>query len=364
MLKRKIFLMMVLVLCITISGCGIVMRQISESDESEEEENLFITQEAKTLDESHVTYYYYDRLHGTDKELYCLLYNGIVQMDENIPIPEYIDYDIVNRIFRYMMYDHPEIFWISGYQMVEIKNQMILYPEFSISPQNIDYYNEKCKKFVSGAEQAVGKEQDAYKIALLLYEFMIKNIHYVHSADDQNMISAVLTRRAVCTGFVKTYQYLLNQYGIESVAVTGFTREGIAHMWNLVKIDGRYYYTDVTYGQVNSTDTETNYDLFNVTTEEIEKIYEFEAGQILEPCISEEANFFVKNGSVYEKMDKGKLKSQFAKGLPVTIKCSSEELYQEMIRYLIKEKHIYDYLPEQQDINYRTNDELKKIYFF
>ena len=65
-----------------------------------------------------------------------------------------------------------------------------------------------------------------------------------------------------------------------------------------------------------------------------------------------------------EKMDKGKLKLQLAKGLPATIKCSSEELYQEMIRYLIKEKHIYDYLPEQQDLNYRTNDELKKIYFF
>ena len=47
---------------------------------------------------------------------------------------------------------------------------------------------------------------------------------------------------SVCEGYSKAYTMLLAKAGIESYLVSGNN-----HMWNLVKIDGEYYQTDVTW---------------------------------------------------------------------------------------------------------------------
>lgn len=50
----------------------------------------------------------------------------------------------------------------------------------------------------------------------------------------------------VCEGYAKTMQFVLNQLGVDTIYITGSTSDGL-HAWNLVKINGKYYYLDATW---------------------------------------------------------------------------------------------------------------------
>lgn len=55
---------------------------------------------------------------------------------------------------------------------------------------------------------------------------------------------ALVNRTAVCEGYALAYKYLLNKWGIDCLMVSSGTMN---HVWNLVKLDGKYYQTDVTW---------------------------------------------------------------------------------------------------------------------
>ena len=57
---------------------------------------------------------------------------------------------------------------------------------------------------------------------------------------------ALVNKLAVCNGYALATNLLLQKVGIESMKVDG-TADGDDHAWNLVKVDGAYYYLDVTW---------------------------------------------------------------------------------------------------------------------
>ena len=80
----------------------------------------------------------------------------------------------------------------------------------------------------------------------------------------------------VVYGYAKTYQYLLKKLGILSHMVSGYsynpvTGAGEAHAWNLVRINGEYYYTDVTWAD----QTNVFYSYLNCDYSQISKDHQF-----------------------------------------------------------------------------------------
>lgn len=82
--------------------------------------------------------------------------------------------------------------------------------------------------------------------------------------------------RAVCAGYARALELLLNLAGVECYYVTGNTTTD-PHAWNVVKIDGEYYNVDATWDDPPSEDNKIRYDYFNLSDTEISKdhfIYE------------------------------------------------------------------------------------------
>jgi uncharacterized protein YjdB len=75
---------------------------------------------------------------------------------------------------------------------------------------------------------------------------------------------------AVCQGYAEAYRYLLDLVGIESYICTS---DALFHAWNIVKLDGDYYYVDVTWddpvwdrsGRVMHTNFLCSYEEFSKT---------------------------------------------------------------------------------------------------
>ncbi len=117
-----------------------------------------------------------------------------------------------------------------------------------------DAYNDGYKKvadeLVSGIK-GNGKLNDMQK-ALLLHDRLALYISYnkdgYYSSKvpdiDHSGQGALVNRRAVCDGYAKAYRYLLALVGIESEIISSAT---LGHAWNIVYIDGKAYYVDVTW---------------------------------------------------------------------------------------------------------------------
>ena len=63
---------------------------------------------------------------------------------------------------------------------------------------------------------------------------------------------------AVCAGFAKASQVIFQNIGIESYTIIGNTSS--RHMWNIVKVNGKYYYYDSTVAACRKKTSKGYYD--------------------------------------------------------------------------------------------------------
>lgn len=80
--------------------------------------------------------------------------------------------------------------------------------------------------------------------------WIVSNVRYDEDNETKyqhDLTGAVLDGLAVCDGYAGTFYYMANAVGLNALFEDGITNSNrIRHAWNLVEIDGTYYYTDPT----------------------------------------------------------------------------------------------------------------------
>lgn len=97
-------------------------------------------------------------------------------------------------------------------------------------------------------------------IALAVHDWLANNVTYdqIEVTQDafkfrnHNAVGALISQKAVCEGFARAYQLLLNRLGVDCMMVCGKAEadgswENGLHAWNIVCINGKNYYVDVTW---------------------------------------------------------------------------------------------------------------------
>ena len=84
---------------------------------------------------------------------------------------------------------------------------------------------------------------DAQK-ALIVHDRIIENCEYDLTYTKRYATHTLLEGSSVCTGYSYAYKYLLEKLGIKC---TFETSEVLNHLWNIVYLDGKKYYVDLTY---------------------------------------------------------------------------------------------------------------------
>ena len=109
---------------------------------------------------------------------------------------------------------------------------------------------------------------------------------------------AIVKSSAVCDGYARAYQYLLYKVGILSHVATGVA-DGGGHAWNLVKLDGKWYYTDLTWDDPDASGGFVFYEHFNITDEQLADCdHIIDNPYVMPQCNNTEHNYFVKNGGI------------------------------------------------------------------
>ena len=216
-----------------------------------------------------------------------------------IPGSKLSEFDIREVVNAYIS-DNPEIFWIEnvfGYAYVEDNTIVEFYSVISSDEceKYIDRFNQRVDEILS----AVGTGRTEYQREKIVHDKLISNCTYktgvTTSSDGWQYFSAygaIVEGEAVCEGYSKAVQLLMTRVGIVCSTVRG-EADGVAHMWNVVEMNGEWYHLDATW---DDNDDNINYEYFNVTTEDICSNHTISPGitEISESQMAEEGNGIIR----------------------------------------------------------------------
>ncbi|MCL2698521.1 MAG: hypothetical protein FWE74_10645 [Oscillospiraceae bacterium] len=100
-------------------------------------------------------------------------------------------------------------------------------------------------------------EMTDFEKTVILYDWITRNVwydwngYYGNSPKKVSVYNALVEKSAVCSGFARAFEFLLNEAGITNRLISG-RADGYGgwggHAWNLVKINGSWYHVDTTWG--------------------------------------------------------------------------------------------------------------------
>ena len=332
----------------------------------------------------------YESLDAQEQIWYEEIEQALGEMTDTVklstePIGQGLDEQDIDRIFQCVLIDHPEIFYTTGYT----------YTKYSRGDRTvgIDFagtYSLPVEEAVNKAEEIRGRASEwlsdipsdasEYDKVKAVYEKIIFSTDYdLNASDNQNIASVFLGNSSVCQGYAKATQYLLNHLGVMCTLVQGTVDTGEAHAWNLVRVDGDYYYVDTTWGDASyrmedgsgqEELPEINYDYLCVTTQELLRTHRIESVVDMPECTATQANYYVREGVYFTSYDAEQMQSIFDRAwesgrTEITLKCADEECYREICRVLIDEQEIFSYMPENSStIAYAQNGKQLSLTFW
>ena len=197
---------------------------------------------------------------------------------------------------------------------------------------------------------------DPYEQVKAVYTYVIDNTEYMESEHDQNIAGVFWKKQAVCAGYARAVQYLLERLGIPCIYVEGNTigsSEG--HAWNIVQIGGQYYYVDATNGDqpeflegdaVQLAEHKTTlYDYLCPFPEEYEMTYTPSEEFTVPDCTATDRNFYVLNQGCFDQYDRQQIldycRMRLDNGAAVIrFKFSSSDAYETACRELLEEGYV------------------------
>lgn len=255
-----------------------------------------------------VSRYYYHTLSEDAQIAYTLILNAVEAHPEEIEIPP-LDDEAFSAMFQALSYDNPSLLCMENESHIVMRGAKAYFvPQYVTDAATCrrltDDLLEKAREIVAQADSL----PDAYDQELYFHDYICQNTTYLTQEDDgYTAYNALLSGRAVCEGYSRALQLLLDMVGIPNYLVTGVgvddsgSREG--HMWNIVTIGGSNYHVDATWDDLDAEDIHHYaHTYFNVTDAYIGVNHE-EIAPAENNCNAVAANYYVQNGMCFSAYD-------------------------------------------------------------
>lgn len=327
--------------------------------------------------------YAYSKLNESDKAVYVELYAIIRNMAHNVLITS-LDTEQIDRAFKCVLLDHPEIFYLEGYSITKhtragVLERITFSGSYTMDAAEKERRLAQIEAYAETCLGGISQTATDYEKVKYIYEYLVLHTEYDKSApDNQNICSVLIGGRSVCQGYAKATQYLLNKMGLFCTLVEGVVKGTEPHVWNIVMVDGNYYHVDTTWGDASYSITgggesgvsvpEINYDYLCVPDSLLTRTHQINTPIPVPTCTSMEANYYVKENLYFTAYDEAKLSTIFSNAYAngaetVMIKCADEIVYQEMIQKLITQQKVFDYLKGNNNISYTKMEKQYSILF-
>ena len=286
------------------------------SGEPEEVEELRQMEVAQS-EEGHQEYYF-KQLNEEEQRVYRELLKGIRAREKDFYLTLSQD-DSIDRCYHAVLKDHPEIFWVHNHEKIykttySDSDYCTFTPGYIYTESEISEIQNAMEAGFQEVSSLIPADASDYEKVRIVYTYVIDNTQYQASDDDQSIAGVFWKKEAVCAGYAGAVQYLLERIGVPCIYVDGSTQGSTeGHAWNIVKLDGEYYYVDATNGDQpdflngNAAQLEEHktiiYDYLCPFPEEYEKKYIRSEELTVPDCTAQDMNFYVLNQGCFDGYD-------------------------------------------------------------
>ena len=308
---------------------------------------------------------YYEQLTAVQKVIYEELYDFMKKPTSLYELKKPVKLEDLSPALYAFMYDFPESYWMWNYRYRIDTNKKVVELEFPV-PEDLETKWAQVDAIADNVVAAVANESDYNKLKYL-YEWIINWTEYQENECDQDYTGVFLLKKSICAGYARAFQYLCKKAGLKCTTVRGQTNE--SHAWNLVELNGKYYWVDVTWGDpVNDDGSQTLvYYYFMVTDELLFRTHISLNGQVpvgpydkidaftFPQCTDNSVSYYVQNGAYFETYDYNAIRDYVLRKL-------YENPYQE-ISFQIGNQESFYYAVEQLLKNERYIKNIFREYF-
>lgn len=280
------------------------------------------------------SYYQRSFLSNTEKSLYDEFCLAAEKCQSTINVKKYnFKESVVKKIYSAFCADCPQYFYISKRSTFVVDSETKCVTEFVIhytDGQTIDDFDDDGNPTVTADREKIKNQITEFsnKISAILsfipsdiselererkiYDYIAKTVIYDHEAENNSRrnsdelsysfsaYGAACKGKAVCEGYVKLFQFLCYNSGINVTSVE--SDNDMQHMWAAAKIDDNWYMCDITWDDADNH-LGCLYYYFNVTTDFIKKDHSFGNNLKIPNCDSLSASFYnnfaiVPNGNI------------------------------------------------------------------
>ncbi len=199
----------------------------------------------------------YDSLNDRQKRAYEDL-DKAVESGRTLSGLGYLSVKEGEEVRHAFMYDHPEIWYFASNWNLYVHGGSDSCSEYRYEPvfsrQEIWRMDVELASSIPSIDMSFVNSE--HKKVMRIHDWLCENVTYVSRVQGDpkdhkgDIYGAFVERQAVCEGYTKAFTYLCHKYGLDCVGVVGGTyKSGGAsdHAWNLVKVDGDWYFVDVTW---------------------------------------------------------------------------------------------------------------------
>lgn len=255
----------------------------------------------------------YARLNDNEKEAYAMFVEAAEAFNSNVSLSRVeLSIDSVERTASAFIKDNPQYFWIDNvayqYNTSNIVTDVTF--NYNCTEDVRDSRQQVIDQKTAEIQSQIPSGADDYTIVKTVHDAIVLNTSYASGDNDQNMSSVFVEGKSVCAGYSRAFEYILKKCGIFCCTVDGQASGRGDHEWNIVKMDGNYYFVDVTWDDPsfsdNSTDNIVEHTYLGITTTDLQTnhVINDRLGGVAE-CTSMDDNYYVREGRYFSSSDLG-----------------------------------------------------------
>jgi transglutaminase-like putative cysteine protease len=195
--------------------------------------------------------------HGYEEYLAALGENFAAQNNEFSVIARGISEEDIARELSYLFSDFDLLRYDWRYEAFDENSGYVIKFHADYAMDAVVYYayatgevwrlNEKETEVYIAAERILNDipKTSEYEKALAIHDYLVLHMRYDAENSYRDPYGALILGSGVCEAYARTFKMLAKMAGLECDYVFGQAKG--AHAWNRVKVNGEYFYVDVTY---------------------------------------------------------------------------------------------------------------------
>lgn len=266
--------------------------------------------------------YNFNRLNDNQKTMYSAIAYAVKDLKNIVNLDNYASNNIdqisedAKIVMSAFFADHPEVFYLNLTYKLSL-SKSIVYDKIRIditysvkSKSELDEQLNKIEQVMNTYINSLSNKSD-FDNELELHDAVAKDVKYYNEVTNvsdvpeeyHTIYGTFIKKQAVCDGFAKSMQLLLDRVNIENIFVTGVI-DKVPHAWNMVKFGNDWYHLDLTSDKyIKESDGSTKtvvHTYFNVTDEMIMKSHTIDSKELNPVASATTYNYYIKtNNYIY-----------------------------------------------------------------